>query len=166
MASDELFDKNDHSGPTELPRYPVEFRDPDPYFDDIAKLTLNICEVSSVVVTFMDARGNFIKAAAGVEFYMDAQKNFMCNLLIEKTNYIEVEDTLKYEQFKFSPLLLENPIMRFLGKMPIMSRRGTLLGSICLMNQKSRKLNKDQITSLEIISRIITAHLESNKLIH
>ncbi len=134
----------------------------DSYFNDFAQQAIRITAVQAVVI-FFGGESKFIKAVAGNTEYPQSKINLICSLINQPEVYTEAEDLLRYDQFKFSAVLLENPVVRFIGKEPIFSKSGLILGSICLMDERPKKMTSEQIQQLKILSNLITRHLESIK---
>lgn len=147
----------------ELRRYNIVNETKGAAFDDFAKVALSVANTAASAVVFYGSNEMWVKGEAGYPFLKNEHQSFLCNLVIEKGRYIEVHDTLRHDSLKFSVLLRDNPIIRFIGKIPIISPSNTVLGSICILDDKPNNLTERQVSSLGALAKMIIYYLELKK---
>ena len=137
---------------------------PDKYFQDFASLALSVANTASTAIVFFADAQTWVKGEAGYKFLIDNRQDLLSGLLFENEDVIQIADTLKHDGLKSSMLLGDKPIIRFIGKIPIMSKNNIVLGAIYVLDDKPRLLTDTQMSSLSALSRIIESHLEFRKI--
>ena len=128
------------------------------FWEELAQLSITISRTTSVSICVYENASLHVAASAGTT--LSTERFGLWETLVRHEQYIEVEDTLKDVVFRFDSRVLEQPVIRFLAGMPILSGQGNRIGIITLSDSKPRKFSGEQIQSLRIISRIIAVHLE------
>ena len=128
------------------------------FWKELAQLSITISRTTSVSICVYE--NTVLRVAASAGTMLSSERFGLWETLIRHEQYTEVEDTLKDVVFKFDSRVLDQPVIRFLAGMPILSGQGNRIGIITLSDSKPRKFSGEQIQSLSIISRIIAVHLE------
>jgi len=71
-----------------------------------------------------------------------------------------VEDTNLDERFKDNPLVINEPNIRFYAGAPLIFENDIRIGTLCVIDTKSRTLTQEQQLSLQALSRQVVAQLE------
>jgi GAF domain-containing protein len=130
----------------------------DRFWKELAQLSITISRTTSVSICVYENAALRVEATAGTILSME--RIGLWEALVKHEQYTEVEDTLKDVVFKFDSRVLDQPVIRFLGGMPIINSQGNRIGIIALSDSKPRKFSGEQIQSLSIISRVIAVHLD------
>lgn len=132
----------------------------DSYLDDFVFLASTICETPIGLVTFVDKDKQFFKAKFGdVKDTETLREYAFCNYTIMGTGNFVVEDASKDLRFSSNPLVAGNPNIKFYAGNPLISN-GSAIGSVCVIDNKPRKLNSVQLECLEKISKQISRYLQ------
>ncbi len=155
--------EKDLSRQQELFLYKIDTDTHDKCFHDFASLALSVANTASTAIVFFADAQTWVKGEAGYKFLIDNRQDLLSGLIFENEAFIQITDTLKHDSLKYSMLLGNKPIIRFIGKMPIISKNNVVLGAIYVLDDKPRLLTDNQISSLSALSRIIQSHLEFRK---
>lgn len=131
------------------------------FWKELAQLAIIISRTTSVSICFFV--DNTLQAFASAGNAVTEERVQLWESIIHDHHYTEIEDTLKEAIFKFDSRVFDQPVIRFLAGMPIVTADGIVLGTIGLADSKPRKFSGEQIQSLGILSRIISTHLEMSK---
>lgn len=99
-----------------------------------------------------------------------------CNQAIKKpVDIFIIEDARKDKRFKNNPLVVSEPDIVFYAGVPLYTEEGILLGTLCVLDTQPKKLNQEQIFSLQALANQVMHLLvlrrknneikESNKII-
>lgn len=132
-------------------------------FDRLTKLASIICGVPMSVISLVDGERQWFKSTIGIEDKETDRDISFCQYTIMDTAVFKVEDATKDERFKDSPLVLGNPHIRFYAGYPLIDPDGYALGSLCVIDDKPKKLNKEQEEALAIIAQEVIAQIVTRK---
>ena len=80
-----------------------------------------------------------------------------------ETNFFTVEDATLDHRFKEHPLVAGYPNIRFYVAAPIVVKDTLNVGVICVIDDKPRELEPNQIEALKALSRLVGVLLENRK---
>jgi len=142
-------------------------------YDDIAKIASIICETPISFISLMDRDRQWYKAKLGLEVAQNKREIAICAHAMDDPHQLfEVEDLRKDVRFEKNPLVIGQPNVVFYAGVPLTTIDGFPVGTICVLDQKPRKLNSAQEAALKSLSnqviklmelRKINALLEQNK---
>jgi PAS domain S-box-containing protein len=84
-----------------------------------------------------------------------------CQFAIQDNEIYEVEDASQDNKFKDNPLVTSNPNIRFYASYPIIDPQGYALGTLCVIDQKPKKLNEKQKKALKYLAEEVMANILS-----
>ncbi|PPB50147.1 hypothetical protein C4K88_05635 [Arthrobacter pityocampae] len=121
---------------------------PEERFDRITRNAQQRFQVSTAIVTLIDDERQFLKSVIGpVEQNMPKARSF-CNTAIETSQPLIIRDTFHDEKFKWSPLVLGDPFIRFYAGYPLRSPDGWTVGTLCVIDQQARPFSPSDEHSL------------------
>lgn len=132
---------------------------PERAFDDIASLASYICDTPIAAITFIDENRQWIKALYGNIAREIPRKDAFCDVTIQGDQLI-VEDASRDELFKSNVLVLGEPNIRFYAGITLVTQTGEPLGALCVIDQKPRTLDENQLLNLQKLSKIVLELLE------
>lgn len=133
---------------------------PEEAFDDIAALASQICGTPIALVSLVDDQRQWFKARVGMEEQETSRDIAFCAHAILGTETLVVPDATRDPRFADSPLVTENPRIRFYAGAPLTTSEGHAIGSMCVMDREPRQLTERQLDCLRILSRQVVANLE------
>jgi adenylate cyclase len=131
-------------------------------FDEITELAAQICDCPAALVSFIDPSRQWIKAKYGLpaELSECPREISVCKVTICNNDILYVPDLLSDERFNTSPLVTGGLKLRFYCGVPLITQDGYALGTLCVVDFKSRALTFEQREALRRLSRQTMVHLE------
>ncbi|MEQ8472786.1 MAG: GAF domain-containing protein [Marinoscillum sp.] len=124
-------------------------------FDDITRIAANICDTPISLITLIDENIQWTKSRYGLSLLETKRDHSFCSHTIKTPDQIMiVENTLEDDRFKSSPLVTEDPKMRFYAGMSLVTNSGHPIGAVCVIDSEPKKLNPEQCNALTALSRI------------
>ncbi|MGB5943159.1 MAG: GAF domain-containing sensor histidine kinase [Leeuwenhoekiella sp.] len=118
---------------------------PEKSYDDITAIAAYICDTPISLITMLDYDRNFLKSHYGVPFNESPRKISFCTHAIQSTEDIYVvEDARKNPIFQDNPLVTGEAKAIFYAGVPLIETSGHALGTLCVFDQKPRKLSDKQ----------------------
>ncbi|HUX72397.1 MAG TPA: response regulator [Steroidobacteraceae bacterium] len=129
-------------------------------FDDIVALAASVCAVPIAMISLVDENRVWFKAAAGASQAEAPRAISFCTHAIRNPGLFVVADTQLDRQFANNPLVTAEPNIRFYAGAPLQAPDRHLLGTLCVMDRRSRRLTPAQQLALTVLSRLVMAQLE------
>jgi adenylate cyclase len=136
---------------------------PEAGFDEITELAAQICGCPAALVSFVDASRQWIKAKYGplpAELSECPREISICTATICNNDILYVSDLIKDQRFNTSPLVTGDMHIRFYCGVPLITRDGYALGTLCVIDFEPRELTFEQREALRRLSRQTMVHLE------
>lgn len=134
-------------------------------YEDVTALAAYICEAPYSTVTFVDKDRQWFKSEAGFGTNETGRADGFCACAILRSETLIVEDTLLDPRFAANPFVLSGPKIRFYAGAPIVAANGHVLGTVCVFDERPRRLASSQIAALESLARQVQSLLEQRKTI-
>jgi len=126
---------------------------PEECYDNITSLMAYVCETPISLVTLLDKKRNFLKSHHGIPFNESPREISFCGHAINSDDMITiVEDARLDERFADNPLVTEYQAIFYAG-VPLIDPNGYKLGTLCVYDNKPRKLDQNQIDALLAMSK-------------
>lgn len=132
-------------------------------FDELVELAGQICNCPISLITLLSKDRQWFKAKTGVTETGTSREIAFCSHAILQDDVMVVEDATKDERFIDSPLVTGDMNIRFYAGAPIISPSGYKLGTICILDDKPRKLSAPEQRALVILSNQVTKLMELRK---
>jgi adenylate cyclase len=132
-------------------------------FDEIAELAAQICGCPAALVSFVDASRQWMKAKYGLlpaELSQCPREISICTVTICNNDILYVPDLTKDQRFNTSPLVTGDLHLSFYCGVPLITRDGHALGTLCVIDFEPRELTFEQREALRRLSRQTMVHLE------
>ena len=133
---------------------------PEPEFDELVHLAAAICGTPISLVTLVDERRQWFKAAIGMDAAETPREIAFCSHTILQPDMFLVPDAVVDPRFADNPLVTGDPHIRFYAGVPISSPDGFALGSLCVIDRKPRQLTQIQMDMLTMLARQVDVRLE------
>lgn len=128
--------------------------------NDIVNLIAQICETPIGMVTLIDDDMQWFKATKGVDIYCNTREASFCRFTIEQDELLIIPDTTQHEHFKNHPFVVDGPQIRFYAGANLTTREGLHVGTLCILDVKSKELTETQQASLQVLARQVINLME------
>jgi diguanylate cyclase (GGDEF)-like protein len=138
-------------------------------YDDIARLAAFTCGTPIALISFFDRDRQWIKArfssGAFSEKTQEIPRSFaFCDFAIQNTGpLLHIADMTLDERFADHPLVSGPTKLRFYAAVPLISPAGAVLGTLSVLDKRSRTLTSDQTSALETLGRQVMELLEMRR---
>lgn len=139
---------------------------PEHAYDDITQIAAHICGTPIALMTCVDTDRLWFKSRVGLEVPEIPREQAFCAYTILNAEAMEVEDTTKDARFATNPTVANAPHIRFYAGAPLVAPSGHAVGSLCVLDQKPRKLSAEQKAALEKLARIVITTMELRRVSH
>lgn len=134
---------------------------PEAYFDQITTLAALVCDTPVALLSFFDNERQWIKSSFGMNIKEIPRRLSACNKTIENEGIHIIPDT----QASSCP---ENEYLlklgfRFYAGIPIITKTGNRIGSLCVLDRLPRHITEEQATTLKTLSDQVLENLEIRK---
>jgi two-component sensor histidine kinase len=132
-------------------------------FDDIVRIASQICGTPMALISLVDDRRQWFKAAVGITAPETSRDIAFCAHAIEQQDVFTVSDTHADLRFAENPLVTGDLDLRFYAGAPLMTADGLALGTLCVLDNRPRVLTADQNAALQALARQVMTQLELRK---
>ena len=133
-------------------------------FDEITKLASAICDCPISLISLVDTNRQWFKSAHGLSVQETPRTLSFCAHAIHDESIFVVEDARKDIRFHDSPLVTSDPNIVFYAGIPLIDNEGFPLGTLCVIDSKTKRLTEFQEDALKILSRQVLKLLELKRL--
>jgi diguanylate cyclase (GGDEF)-like protein len=127
----------------------------DAAFDAVVETARQLLDVPIVAISLVDRSRLWFKAARGLAEAQICRSVSFCDHTVRQNAPLIIEDTLLDERFERSPLVLDQPHIRFYAGVPLLGPGGLAIGALCIMDHHPRRLNpfnEQQLCSLALLA--------------
>lgn len=129
--------------------------------NDLVELAASICETPMSAVSLIDEKRQWFKASKGLNGIKETSRDIsFCGHAIQGKIPFIVEDATSDPRFAGNPIVLNTPKIHFYAGVPLITPDGFAIGTLCVLDQASKKLNPNQVSCLQTISRLVMTYLE------
>jgi len=136
---------------------------PEQTYDDITQMAAEVCDVPIALISLVDKDRLWFKSSVGFSQKESVLSNSPCLKAIHTGEFIEVQDLKSDEFFKLHPLVSGPPYARFYAGAPITTKDGLHLGTVCVLDSKTRELTRPQRETLKRLARFVAQFFEQKK---
>ncbi|MDZ8077688.1 MAG: GAF domain-containing protein [Nostoc sp. DcaGUA01] len=143
-----------------LRQYQILDTEPEEAYDNLAQLAAFICNTPISLVNFIDENRQWFKAKVGLDVSEMPRSIGLSYLCQERRNVVVVPDTLADEKLAKNAVVIGYPYVRFYAGVPLITPRGDMLGTLCVIDQVPKELSQKQVEALVALSRLVIDQLE------
>lgn len=154
--------KDDQHRIEALKRYNIFGTPSEKSFDNIAELATDFFDVPISLVTFVDTENVFLKSNVGIEeIRMSPRNNSLCSMAL-----LDDDVTVFNDIANIDPRLLSDPItaaelgFKFYAGAPLITHDGFRIGTICVMDTKTRMFSEKDKRLLKKMATIVMDEIE------
>jgi signal transduction histidine kinase len=129
----------------------------------LTELAANLFEMPISLITIIDKKRQWFKSHYGIDNTETDREISFCQYTIMDNQIFEIEDATEDDRFKNNPFVLEGLKIRFYAGTPLINEDGFNMGSLCVVDQKPRKLTDNQKEALRLLGRQVVMFLELHR---
>lgn len=127
----------------------------DEKFDRVVRFAAEQMDVPIALVSLIDDQRQWFKARVGLDVLETARDVSFCGHAIMEPAIFVVEDASKDKRFADNPMVLAGPQIRFYAGAPLSAPGGERIGTLCVIDDKPRKLGVVEIAVLEALRDLV-----------
>ena len=140
-----------------LKRFGIMDSPSDAILDGLTQIAADLCETPIALVSLVDSNRQWFKSCIGLPVKETSKDIAFCSHAIQNPHALmEVEDASLDTRFHDNPLVTGDPNIRFYAGSPLVTPDGFALGTLCVIDDKPRKLTEAQRNGLINLSRVVT----------
>jgi len=132
-------------------------------FNNIAKLASFICKTPIALVSFIDEKRQWFKANVGLDASENPREMTFCQYTIMNDDIMVIEDALEDDILKHNPNVIASPNIRFYAGLPLTTKEGQNIGTLCVVDMEPKRLDEEQKQMLRLLGQQTMAYLELRK---
>lgn len=133
-------------------------------FSDLTTLASAISRTPIALINLIDDHGTAFDTHIGSAITKsDFENSFCVHTLIADEAITIIEDATRDERFAKNPFVTGQEKIIFYAGVPLINEDGFVLGSLCVIDHKKKKLSPEQVTALQIVARQVVEKLELRK---
>lgn len=137
---------------------------PEEDYDNITKIAAEICDMPVALISLIDDKRQWFKSHHGLDATETPKEYAFCaHAINDPHNVFIIQDARKDERFQGNPLVEGQPEVIFYAGVPLTSKNGLSLGTLCVIDHKPNLLSQSQIQSLSALSNQVMKLLELRK---
>jgi PAS domain S-box-containing protein len=156
--------KNEEQRLAELHSYQIIGALENEDYDFLTQMAAEICGTKISLISLVTENKQWFLSHHGLKERETARELALCAHAINTPDEIFiVEDATKNKHFFDNPLVTDYPKVIFYAGMPLVTENGFPLGTICVIDEEPKQLNKKQIDSLKLLANQVIKLLDLRK---
>lgn len=133
-------------------------------FDAITRIAARVVDVPIALVFLIDEERLWFKSSYGFQLQETARGSGLVDHVITTHTATFVLDATQDARFARDPLVIGEPHARFFVGVPLLSREGAVLGTLCALGPKPKKIEPHQVELIEQLGRQVQVEFEARRL--
>ena len=147
----------------ELRSYELLDTEADAALDAITTLAAQILDVPIALISIVESERQWFASRQGLTATETPREVSFCGHVVAQGEPLIVPDALEDARFADNPLVTGEPCVRFYAGVPLRTRSGANLGTLCAMDHVPRELAPQQLEQLSLLSTLAMAQLEAGR---
>lgn len=137
---------------------------PEKDYDSITRIASQICDTPISLITLVDKERQWFKSHHGIDETQTPRDHAFCaHAIHDPFNSFIVENSHQDERFHDNPLVTGTLNVVFYAGVPLVGPSGNALGTLCVLDNKPRKLTPKQLEGLSDLSKQVMNLLSLRK---
>ncbi|MBQ0732718.1 GAF domain-containing protein [Aquimarina celericrescens] len=154
-----------HNRLKDLEEYLIMDTPPEKELDELAQIASAICDTPISLISLLDDTRQWFKAVKGLEVTHTPIEQAFCRFTLDHPEEVlVVEDSWLDDRFKENPLVIGDPNIRFYAGAPLVTPKGNVLGTLCIIDKKPRRISDNQKRALQLLAKKVMDFLDTRKL--
>ena len=134
---------------------------PEQSLDDLTLLAASVCATPVSFVSLIDRDRQWFKSHHGIALEQTGRDVAFCaHAILAPQQVMEIPDAAADSRFTDNPLFLGDPRFRFYAGVPLVTEAAYALGTLCVLDNKPRRLEPRQRAAVQALARQATAQLK------
>ena len=134
--------------------------EPDPALDRLSRVAAVVTGCEIAMITFVAGDRQFIRSRVGTQATVASMQESFCVCTLDGPQLVEIVDATQDVRFADNPFVRGPRAIRSYVGVPVMFD-GLMLGTVCVLDARSRRLNDDQRTILVDLAGMVETLLKS-----
>jgi len=134
---------------------------PEERFDRIVRFAACQFDMPMAVISLIDANRQWFKARVGIDACATDREVAFCAHALAGRDLLIVEDAALDPRFHDNPLVTGAPYIRFYAGAPLALPCGSVLGTICVLDTKPRRICEIESAILYTLRDLVLGELDS-----
>jgi len=135
------------------------------YLDTLVRLTQELAQVKTVLISLIDQDRQWFKARIGLEATETSRDISFCGHAILGEGPLLVPDATADQRFADNPLVLGPPHIRFYAGHPLHAGNGRAIGTLCMLDPKPRQMSEEELANFRDLATLAEGYLQLRSLI-
>ncbi|WP_151194755.1 EAL domain-containing protein [Methylophaga frappieri] len=131
-------------------------------FDRLTRLAKRLFNVPISLVSLVDSDRQWFKSKVGLDVNETPREYAFCHTTIQHDDAFVVLDASKDPIYRENPLVTGMPYIRFYAGQPITAPTGERLGSFCIIDDKPRFFNEQEVALLKELGTMVEEEIAAN----
>ncbi|WP_052354469.1 GAF domain-containing hybrid sensor histidine kinase/response regulator [Flectobacillus major] len=137
---------------------------PEDDFEFITKIAQEICQTPLSLISIVDQNRQWFKSVQGIDITETPRDiSFCAHTILNPSQPLIIEDTNKDERFHDNPFVEAPHNIAFYAGIPLVNAKGYALGTLCVLDNKPRTLQSEQVDALKALANQVISQLELRK---
>ena len=129
-------------------------------YDRLTELAARICGTPIALVSLLDEQRQLFKSHHGLPTRQTGRVESFCAHAVAAREPLLVPDAGRDARFHDNPLVTGEPYIRAYAGVPLFTRNGHALGTLCVIDREVRTLSDEQISSLKALAQQVEILIE------
>ena len=144
----------------ELRDFGILDTEPDDDYDRLVQLATALCGTPMGTLTFVDSARQWYKSRVGVTVAETTRDRAFCaHTILDPDRLLEVQDSGQTPWFDAEIYGPAGPTVRFYAGVPLKTREGSAIGTLCVMDEVPRALSEAQRDALHKLAKAVSTQL-------
>jgi len=138
-------------------------------YDDITRLAAYLCGTSLALISFFDRDRQWVKARYSSGTFSEkpldlpSHPAFVDTTVAQPDEIVLVPDMTRDQRFAGHPMVGGAMRLRFYAAAALVTPTGDVVGSLCVMDRRTRTLSPEQMTALQTLAHQVVELLEMRR---
>ncbi|NBS45604.1 MAG: response regulator [Betaproteobacteria bacterium] len=132
----------------------------EPGYDQLTALAAQLCDTPIALVSLVDEHRQWFKSHFGLDLRQTGRAESFCAHAVAARAPLVVTDASADERFERNPLVTGDPGIRAYAGVPLYSRSGQPLGTLCVIDRRPRPFGDAQLASLKVLAQQVETLFE------
>jgi predicted signal transduction protein with EAL and GGDEF domain len=145
----------------ELRGFGILDTEPDEDYDRLVQLAAVLCGTPMCALTLVDGQRQWYKSSVGLPVQQIARdKSFCAHAILDADRVLEIPDVAKLGWADPQPWGPQGPLLRYYAGVPLRTRDGSAIGTLCVMDQVPRRMTESQRDGLVKLAKAVASLLK------